>query len=332
VATFEIRGGVCRARVRMRGVDKSRSFRTKSQAQAWAYQLKQELRDSASGMLARKTLRHALELYAKSVSVRKRGRRWEEIRLTAWCSDISPSRIDFVDMPMCDISTKMLSELRDKMLARVSNATVIREFNLLNSVFEVARKEWGYIRTNPLKDVKRPAAPEHRKRRVFADDIERICIASGWDDNNITTKSQEVCAAFLLAIETAMRQGELLGLTQKNVNIKKCVATLPRTKNGSSRDVPLSGYAVNILIALGVKEDGRYFSLTSATCDALFRKIKKLAGVEDLHFHDSRREATTRLSKKVDVLTLARITGHKDLKMLLTYYETDMSDVAKLLS
>jgi integrase len=129
-----------------------------------------------------------------------------------------------------------------------------------------------------------------------------------------------------------MRQGELLSLTQKNVNLKKCVATLPRTKNGSSRDVPLSGYAVNILIAIGVKDDGRYFSLTSATCDALFRKIKKLAGVEDLHFHDSRREATTRLSKKVDVLTLARITGHKDLKMLLTYYETDMSDVAKLLS
>lgn len=37
------------------------------------------------------------------------------------------------------------------------------------------------------------------------------------------------------------------------------------------------------------------------------------------------------LIKKLDVLTLARVTGHKDLNMLLIYYQTDMQEVAKLL-
>jgi integrase len=50
--------------------------------------------------------------------------------------------------------------------------------------------------------------------------------------------------------------------------------------------------------------------------------------VEGLRFHDTRREATSRLAKRVDVLTLARITGHKDIRMLMVYYQTDMSEVA----
>lgn len=102
-------------------------------------------------------------------------------------------------------------------------------------------------------------------------------------------------------------------------------------KNGSSRNVPLSIYAISILEMLEVKENGKFFSVSSSSCDALFRKIVRRCDIENLHFHDTRREGTSRLSKKVDVLTLAKITGHKDIRMLLTYYETDMSEVAKLL-
>ena len=61
--------------------------------------------------------------------------------------------------------------------------------------------------------------------------------------------------------------------------------------------------------------------------------MKELAGLadEDLHFHDTRREALSRLAKKVDVMTLAKISGHRDIKILLnTYYAPDMSDVAGL--
>lgn len=54
--------------------------------------------------------------------------------------------------------------------------------------------------------------------------------------------------------------------------------------------------------------------------------------IEDLHFHDSRAEALTRLARKVDVMTLARISGHKDLRVLLeTYYRESAADIAKRL-
>jgi hypothetical protein len=71
--------------------------------------------------------------------------------------------------------------------------------------------------------------------------------------------------------------------------------------------------------------------LTEPTRDALFRKIRQRASLEDLHFHDSRAEAIWRLSKKLDVLQLARVIGHRDLKSLLIYYDESASELAKRL-
>ena len=74
------------------------------------------------------------------------------------------------------------------------------------------------------------------------------------------------------------------------------------------------------------------FDIKSNVLDATFRKLKKLAEREYLHFHDTRREALIRLSKKVDVMTLAKISGHKDISILQNvYYAPDMAEVAELL-
>jgi len=50
--------------------------------------------------------------------------------------------------------------------------------------------------------------------------------------------------------------------------------------------------------------------------------------IENLHFHDTRHEAITRLAKKLDILDLARMTGHKDLKSLMTYYNATPAEIA----
>ena len=102
------------------------------------------------------------------------------------------------------------------------------------------------------------------------------------------------------------------------------------TKNGFARDVPLSTEAIRILNQ--VKEDTEsVFNLTSGQIDSLFRKAKKRALIDDLHFHDSRAEGITRLAQKVDILTLARISGHRDLRMLQIYYRESAEDIAKKL-
>lgn len=334
MATFEKRVGGWRAKVRMLGVSESRTFTTKAQAQVWAADRERELRAVAGGALPSKTLREALLRYHDEVSPSKRGAQWEQVRLRMFVArgsdpELWPGWLPELDMPLASAGAAAWSAWRDRRLREVSAASVRREFNLLRSVFEVARREWRWVSVNPLSEVRRPEQPQARRRRPTADEIERLSFVLGYRPGLVDTQNAEVAVAWLLAFETAMRQGEILGLVRDHVDFGRRVAHLPRTKNGTSRDVPLSLRAVELLQQLPGGEGGRMFALSSASCDALFRKAKARAGVEDLRFHDSRREGTSRLAKKVDVLTLARITGHLDLKMLMVYYQTDMSDVAR---
>lgn len=148
----------------------------------------------------------------------------------------------------------------------------------------------------------------------------------------MSLSSQRVAVCFLFAIETAMRSGEILGLTSRTVDIDRRVAHLPLTKNGGARDVPLSSRAVALLKMLPAVDEGKpLFALPAASRDALFRKAKEKAGIADLTFHDTRHEAITRLSKKLDVLALARMTGHTNLSELRTYYNESAEELAKRL-
>lgn len=143
---------------------------------------------------------------------------------------------------------------------------------------------------------------------------------------------QRVAVAVLFAIETAMRAGEICGLKWADVNMQRRIAHLPITKNGDSRDVPLSLRAAELIEQLRGIDDTWVFSLDAKSLDVLFRRARDNCGIRDLHFHDTRREALTRLSKKVPVEVLAKISGHRDLRILLNvYYRPDMADIAKML-
>ncbi len=325
MASFSERPGGWLARVRRNGVSQSRVFPTKAQARAWAAEIEAEAITGRT-TLPKKTVREAFNRYAETVAPTHRGERWEVLRLRRIEAELKSETM------LTDLTAPVLSAWRDKRLASVSPASVAREMKLLGSVFGVAKREWKWLTENPLDDVKKPRQPEHRRRRVSQDEIERLSLALGYEPGEIaTTFTSQVAVAFLFAIETAMRQGEILRLTRDTVDFEKRTAYLPKTKNGSARTVPLSSRAVELLHQLPRKENGQLFSVSAASCDALFRKAKARALIDDLHFHDTRREGTSRLSKKVEVLTLARITGHKDLRMLMIYYEEDMSSVAQRL-
>jgi integrase len=161
------------------------------------------------------------------------------------------------------------------------------------------------------------------------DEIERILLALGCDPQvTPVTETARVGFAWLFAIETAMRAGEIVGLRWADIN--GAVAKLHMTKNGEARDVPLSVEAVRLLNFLPRgKSDDTVFQIDSHSLDALWRKGRDRALVEDLHFHDARREALTRLSKKLPVMELAAVSGHLDLRILMkTYYAPDAADIA----
>jgi integrase len=139
------------------------------------------------------------------------------------------------------------------------------------------------------------------------------------------TAMQRTGWAVLLALETAMRAGEILGLRWPDVREK--AVTLPATKNGDVREVPLSKRAREILAALP-RDRTTCFDVDPGTRDVLFRRARDATGIKNLHFHDSRAEAIWRLSKKLDVMELARVIGHRDLRSLLLYYNAPADELA----
>lgn len=139
-----------------------------------------------------------------------------------------------------------------------------------------------------------------------------------------------VAAAFLFAIETGMRSGEILSLTPERIT--ESVAHLPRTKNDSKRDVPLSKRALEIISELPVPlVTSPYFNVSAESRDSLFRKAVSRSGIIDITFHDARHEAITRLARKLNILELARMVGHKDIRQLQTYYNETAAEIAKKL-
>ncbi|GFM86129.1 integrase [Pseudomonas cichorii] len=331
MASYRKRSGGWRAEVAKQGVRDSQTFDTKAAAVAWATAREVEIMAQCgkSRLTVSMTLSEALRRYKLDVSPTKAGQRWEELRL-----DRFDRELEWVGDLMERITSEQVAQWRDARLKVVKTATVRREMTLLSSVFEIARLEWKVCLANPVRDAKRPSNGPPRERRVAPGEISALINRLGHVEGQApVTLMQELSYAFLIAIESAMRQGEILGMTAKWVNLRERFVRLPKTKNGSSRNVPLSKRACELLEPLykGKGPNDRLFRLESASADTMFRRVRDELGIDGLTFHDTRHEAITRLARKIDVLDLARMTGHKDLKSLMIYYNATASEVAERL-
>jgi integrase len=314
--TFERRGKRWRVRLMLHGSRESATFPTKQEAAQWALQREAEL---TGAKLPAKTFGDAMSQYARLVAPSHRGAKWELVRLASLGKEPIAKR------PLAVIAAPDFAAWRDSRLADVAPGTVAREMNLIRSVLRTAWKEWHWLRANPMEGVKPPTTPTSRKRRITQDEADRILLACGVTDTEASTAMQRTGLAFAFALETAMRAGEIVGMRWPDVAEKS--VRLPRTKNGDERRVPLSPRAREILAALP-KGDGPVFGLDPGTRDVFFRRARDAAKVTNLRFHDSRAEAIWRLSKKLDVLELARVIGHRDPRSLMLYYQADADALA----
>lgn len=145
------------------------------------------------------------------------------------------------------------------------------------------------------------------------------------------SRGKHLKSVVLLALETAMRRGELLALRWEYVDLKRRVLHLPETKNGTSRDVPLSTKAVAVLEGLPRHITGRVFDTSETAITEGFQRAAKRACIPDFRFHDLRHEATSRLAEKLQMHELGKVTGHKSPRMLMRYYHPRAEDLAKKL-
>lgn len=264
-----------------------------------------------------KTLKEALETYRARVSILKKGYQQERYRIEqisrAPISEIVLRKITSVDV--ASYRDIRLQELNPKTGQPISPATVRLELSLLSNLFDIARIEWGFCDDNPVKNVRKPKPPPGRDRRLTPRE-DRLILRYAHQHSN-----RELYSIIVLALETAMRQGEILGLRWEHINLKSRVAHLPQTKNGSKRDIPLSFKARDALLRLGVRPSGPVFGYTKNGLKSTWRFLTQKLGIEDLHFHDLRHEACSRLFElgTLDVMEVSAISGHKSLAMLKRY-------------
>jgi integrase len=308
------------------GIRRSKTLPTKAEVKSWAAMTTVELGKMAAGVSTVLTLNDVFVRYANEVSELKKGARWEIVRLNAF------ARFTIAGVRLVDLRREHLDVFIAERLRTVKASSVNRELNLISHCLTQARR-WRLMTHNPMDDLARPKNPAHRDRRVSAGEIEAILLALNYSDTcEVHQHQQRTAVAFLFAIESAMRAGEICALRAENVDLVRRVAHLPDTKNGHARDVPLSTTAVALLQRVKPWGDnGLVFGMASGTLSTLFKRGVDRTGIKNLTFHDSRHEAITRLAKKLDVLPLARMVGHRDIKQLMTYYNQGADELALLL-
>ena len=241
---------------------------------------------------------------------------------------------NIAEISIHDVTPQVLTKWRNERLKQVAVGTVLRDISLFSAIFTYAQKELFLIESNPFASISKPQQPKPRNRRISDEEIDLILKAHDYEEGMPPTTTEQLIAwSFLFAIETTMRQGEILSI--KRSNIYDDYIHLPETKNGDERNVPLSMNAKKLLRLLPSDGSGKLINIGNSTFQNMFgNRIKKL-GLHDLHFHDTRHEGITRLVKlrKVPIEILMKITGHKTPKILInTYYNPTASEISKMLN
>jgi integrase len=328
MATIRLLRGRWQAQVRRKGVPpRGKSFDKRSEAVAWARGIEAEA--DRSGFVAdtrlaeQTTLGELLKRYCVEVTPTKKSASSEKSRIGALM------RRDLCHRTLAKLTSVHIAGYRDERLQSVAPATVVRELNTISHALDVAQREWGfYLPRNPAKAVRRPSLPRGRQRRLK--DGEEARLLEACDEG----RNRWLKPLIILALESAMRRGELVGLLWENVDLHKRVAHLPITKNGEARDIPLSQRATATLGALfqDRSDRKRVFPMSGNAVRLAWEHLRDRAGCDGLNFHDLRHEAISRLFERgLGLMEVATISGHKELRMLQRYTHLRAQDlVARL--
>lgn len=326
MATFRNRSGKWQARVQIQGHSPlSKTFINKVDAERWAKQVEVEMQKGSYTNLVlaeRTTFAEIIERYIAEVLPTMRGGTADYIRLKAL------ARRPIAKLNMVSLTPQKIARHRDERLKEIAPATVIRELSYFSSIITHARKEWGINIINPVALVARPKNPQGRSRILDAAETSALFEAL----RPTGRRSIWMLPLVKLALETAMRRGELLGLRWECVDLQRRTIYLQLTKNGTSRTVPLSTHAIQILCDIPRNLDGRVFPLTHEVVSQAFSRARKQAGIKDIRFHDLRHMAITRLAEKLpNLIELSAVSGHKSLAMLKRYYHPNPEQLAEKL-
>lgn len=300
------------------------SFDSKLEAQIWARNIeaKIDVRQAPTAAIdsLQLSVSSLIDRYICEITPSKRSSHSEALRLSKM------QRHSLCNLPVKSLTPAAIAAYRDDRLRHVTVGTVRRELSLLHHVITVANKEWGIrIGGNPVADVQLPKLNNRRDRRLNDGEFERLSAAME------ASKNSFVASIINLAIETAMRRGEILCLEWRFVDLANRTAYIPQTKTGSPRTIPLNDRARSILIGLP-RCGERVFPVSMEAFKSAWRRLVIAAGLKDLRFHDLRHEAISRYCEMgLSMPEVALISGHRDPRMLFRYMHMRPTELARKL-
>lgn len=325
MATYRKRGTNWQVQVRRAGHQTvSRTFRLKSDGQAWARQLEGEIDRSELPVdrrgLRTTTLGCILSRYQTEITATKRGRSQEDYRLRYLLG------LPLAAVPLSKLSPALFAQYRDQRLDEVQGVTVRRELAIIRHALEVARKEWDVaLSANPVALIKLPRLPPARTRRLAPGELDALLQGCG-------PRLALLRVVIEFAVETALRRGELVSVRWQDVDLNRRTLHVPVTKNGHARTIPLTRRAVELL--RGRSREGELVFPTSGNAVRLsWERLVRRLGLPDLHFHDLRHEGISRFFERgLSVPEVALISGHRDYRQLARYTHLRAEDVAMKLN
>lgn len=333
MAYYRKRASGWQAMVRLKGHEPlSGTFATKKAAVEWATEEEAAIRAGRRGTFPAKTLDDAMLRYELEVTSTKRSGRAESIRLNALRKDYP----DLARKILHKITPADLSAWRDSRLAKVSPGSVQRDINLLRHLWNVAAKEWGWCsKDTPWSGIRLPGDNAPREGMWRWQQIRALLRRMGYRTGRPPTcPHEEIAHMMLLGLSTGMRQGEIHGLEKARINLDAGTIRLASHKTFETvgaRTIPVPRRALKLLAVLVKNADqaGRLFRVRQASVDTLFRRYRDQCLIKGLTFHDTRATALTLLARRVDLMTLCRISGHVDPSMILKrYYRERVEDIA----
>lgn len=342
---------IYRAHIRRTGFkSQSKSFRTKTEAKEW-------LRNNEATVLLEKkskgsgtTFAKLAELFAATPSM-KGTRYWDAGHLDFWIERFGRMRLDAVTHGEINKAVAVL-QLRPAMRATssgpkptgklLSPATINRHLATLSAVMNFALKR-GIIDAHPMKagKVEKLTEGNGRKRVLTDDEITSLMKSAG-------ESTWPMMPLFLrMLLTTAARKSEVLNLKWHDVNLSESVAILPKTKNGSSRALPLVSDVRAALEQASkvrpINSDYVFFDpkhpARPKNVDTIWRFVRQRAGLlkdrddplDQVVLHTTRHSAITKMLKGGANLTQAAVvSGHQTLAMLKRYEHLAAQDSVEL--
>jgi integrase len=220
----------------------------------------------------------------------------------------------FGKLTIAEITTELVSDYRHERLKKVKSATVYQELSLMRRMFNVARREWKWLKDNPVADLSFAVGSKNARDRWLTMDDEKSLL-------KCATNPSWLRNFLIVALHTGMRRGEILNLMWRDIDPVRKIILIHKSKNGEKRAIPMSKTLYSILSNEKVRDiSGRVFPIAVRSLREAYSMTLKKAGIENFRIHDLRHTFATRLVQNgVDLYKVKELLGHKTITMTMRY-------------